>query len=875
MLPAMGDSSLPTGTRPPKERLPADAPARFLPGEILAGRYRIVAPLGRGGMGEVYRADDTKLGQPVALKFLPPALGEDADRRRRLLDEVRLARRVAHPHVCHVWDVGEVGGHDFLVMEYVDGEDLASLLRRVGRLPEERAVRMARELCAGLAAVHDQGVLHRDLKPANVLVDGRGHVKLADFGLAAAMEDVEDADARSGTPAYMAPEQVVGHEVTVRSDVYALGLVLYELFTGQVARPARDLAEAARRGGTPTPPASSHVPGLDPAIDRAIERCLEADPALRPSTAAAVAASLPGADPLVAALAAGETPSPEIVAAAGPRGRLRPGLAFGGLAAVVVLWIANSVPGRSINPFDHLPLVKSYEALTENARGIARRLGYDDAPADTWAGFGFNLAEYFHLVREHGPASLGEYLAQPGQPVLLLGYRQGDRPITPVGLDGRVGWSSPPPAPGEVAVAVDLRGLLYSLRVTPSWPESDARRQEVDWARLFEVAGLDIERFTPTTPTVRPESFADERRAWTGTLPGYDDRPVRVEAASLDGRPIAFAKILSSDPRWAAAGGPPPRVATGAFDVAEVIVLLLLAGIILGALLLALRNLRRGRGDRKGALRIAGLVFAMRSLHWALGGDHVAHLDLLGPLAVAFSGATALALLTWLAYVACEPYVRRLWPEALVSWSRVLAGRLRDPLVGRDALVGCTFASIQGLLLVWTFWVAQRAGLAGPVPLEDSLIVLRGGRFAVGELFRVALVSTATALGFTTIFLLLKIVCRRTWIAGILLCLLWGAVEGLGLAGLWGVRAGLVGLLLQIAIVALYVVLLVRFGLLATLAAFFFGGLGRLGVFSLDPSSPLFATGLLLTAVAFALAAYGCQVSMTGPPLLRDAPLEA
>ena len=145
-------------------------------------------------------------------------------------------------------------------------------------------------------------------------------------------------------------------------------------------------------------------------------------------------------------------------------------------------------------------------------------------------------------------------------------------------------------------------------------------------------------------------------------------------------------------------------------------------------------DLKLGRGDRKGALRIAGFVFAMRSLHWALGGDHVAHPDLLGPLALAFSGATALGLLTWIAYVACELYVRRLWPEALVSWTRVLAGRLRDPLVGRDVLIGCTFYSIQGLVLVWAFWIAERAGIAGLIPLQDSLIVVRGGRFAVGEL---------------------------------------------------------------------------------------------------------------------------------------------
>jgi predicted Ser/Thr protein kinase len=871
----MADSSLPTQTRSSKARPRGDAPARFLPGEVLAGRYRIVARLGRGGMGEVYRADDTKLGQPVALKFLPSSLGEDADRRRRLLDEVRLARQVAHPHVCHVWDVGEVDGQDFLAMEYVDGEDLASLLRRIGRLPEDRAVRMARELCAGLAAAHDQGILHRDLKPANVLVDGRGHVKLADFGLASVIEDVGDADTRSGTPAYMSPEQVEGREVTVRSDVYALGLVLYELFTGRVAYPAQTLAEAARRGETPPPRASSQVEGLDPAIERVIERCLEPDPAQRPATASEVAASLPGGDPLAAALAAGETPSPQIVAAAGPRGGLRPGVAFACLATIVLLWFANLPPGRAINPFDHLPIVKSYEALKENAREIARRLGYEASPADTWAGYGFDFAEYFHLVREHGPSSLREYLRLPGQPVFLLAYRQDDGPITPLALDGRVSWSSPAPNAGDVSIAVDLRGRLHTLRVTPSWSDGAGNTPEVDWAVLFELAGLDIARFEPATPITRPESFADTRKAWTGVLPDYRDRPVRIEAAALEGKPIAFSTIISSDRRWRAEGAQRPRVATGAFTAQEVIILLVLAVIVLAALLLAHRNLRLGRSDRKGALRLAAFVFATRSLHWALGGDHVADLDLLAPLAVAFSGATALALLTWVAYVACEPYVRRLWPQALVSWTRVLEGRLRDPLVGRDVLIGFTAASIQGLVLVWAFWIAARAGLAGLIPLEDSLIVVRGGRFAVGELFRVALVSTATALGFLMIFLLLRMILRKTWIAGTVLCLLFAVVQALPLAGLWGPRAGLFLLLPALAIGAVYIVLIVKYGLLASLAAFFFGGLSSLAVFSLDPSSPLFGIGLFLTSVTFAIAAYGWHTSLGGRPLVRDSLLEA
>ncbi len=140
---------------------------RFVPGTVLADRYRIVERLGRGGMGEVYRAEDLKLDMVVALKFLPPGRSRDPAWLRHLHDEVRVARQVAHPHVCRVYDITEVDGEHFISMEYIDGEDLAVLLRRIGQLPGPKAIQIARQLCLGLAAAHDQGVLHRDLKPAN------------------------------------------------------------------------------------------------------------------------------------------------------------------------------------------------------------------------------------------------------------------------------------------------------------------------------------------------------------------------------------------------------------------------------------------------------------------------------------------------------------------------------------------------------------------------------------------------------------------------------------------------------------------------------------------------------------------------------------
>ncbi len=233
---------------PGPERTPSSGPRRpggerFVPGTVLAGRYRITGLLGRGGMGEVYRADDLKLDQPVALKFLPHGLDADGERLARFYREVRVARQISHPAVCRMYDVGEAEGHFFLSMELVDGENLSSLLRRIGRLPPDKALDIARQLCAGLAAAHEKGVLHRDLKPANLMLDGQGNVRITDFGLAGLAESLREEDVRSGTPCYMSPEQLQGREVSVRSDIYALGLVLYELYTGRRAFQGKTLAE--------------------------------------------------------------------------------------------------------------------------------------------------------------------------------------------------------------------------------------------------------------------------------------------------------------------------------------------------------------------------------------------------------------------------------------------------------------------------------------------------------------------------------------------------------------------------------------------------------------------------------------------------------
>jgi tetratricopeptide (TPR) repeat protein len=257
----------------------------FAPGEIFAGRYRMIARIGHGGMGGVWRADDLVLKTEVALKLIFSATPAG---RERILNEVRLARQITHPAVCRVFDVGDAEGGVFYSMELVHGEDLATLLRRVGRLPSEKVADIGRQLCAGLAAAHAQGVLHRDLKPANVLIDDDGLIRITDFGIAV-LRTATHMHTFAGTPAYMAPEQqALAGPLSERTDIYALGLLLYELLVGHQAA-------SRNRGMNPMPRPSTLVTNVDAQLERAVMRALAHDPQARHASALEMASSLPDA----------------------------------------------------------------------------------------------------------------------------------------------------------------------------------------------------------------------------------------------------------------------------------------------------------------------------------------------------------------------------------------------------------------------------------------------------------------------------------------------------------------------------------------------------------------------------------------------------
>src|SRR5882757_4874472 len=682
-----------TPSRPPSSSGFSLNEGRFLPGSLIAGRYRIIALLGRGGMGEVYRADDLTLGQPVALKFLPDQAAGDEALLERFRNEVRTARKVSHPNVCRVYDVGEVDGQTFFTMEYVDGEDLASLLRRIGRLPQDKALDMARQLCAGLAAAHAKGVLHRDMKPANIMLDGRGQVVITDFGLAGVVGQIQGVEVRSGTPAYMAPEQLAGEEVSERSDIYSLGLVLYEIFTGKRALAEKStIAERLRGDVTPSRP-SSVVKDLDPAIERVILRCLEGSPSARPATVLSIAAALPGGDPLAAALAAGETPSPQLVAASGQTAGLRPRIALTCLAvALIGLTCAVSLAIR-YSAMEKMGLELTPEVLTQKAREIVARLGYEKHPLDSAYGL-YNNGDLTESIEKNDKPRPDWNRVLSGRPsVLQYWYRQSPRYMVPSDFydfmltPGMIRSYDPPEiVSGMVNVELDPQGRLVHFLAIPPEVESSAPSapSPFDWSVLFAFAGLEQSQFQSAQPIWNTLAAGDTRVAWTGMWPGTT-RPLRIEAASWRGKPVFFSLIGE----WTKPERAKGDERTTGDKVRSLLSVALLFFMVLGAAFLARRNYLQGRSDRSGAARLAFAMLGLEMALWLCRGHFVPDLSTTFFLFVlAVSTALCISGTTWLFYLALEPWVRRKWPQTIISWSRLLSGQVRDPLVGRDTLFG-------------------------------------------------------------------------------------------------------------------------------------------------------------------------------------------
>jgi Protein kinase domain/zinc-ribbon domain len=848
---------------------------RFTPGTIIAERYRIVALLGRGGMGEVYRAEDLRLSQVLAIKFLPESLTQDATALGRFHSEVRTARQVSHPNVCRMFDIGDADGVPFLTMEYVDGEDLSSLVRRIGRLPQDKAIEVTRQICAGLAAAHERGVVHRDLKPANVMLDGAGKVRITDFGLAGIAENIKGAELRAGTPAYMAPEQMAGKEVTIKSDIYSLGLVMYEVLTGKRAFDAATMPELlkSREAGTITNP-SSLVRDLDPLLERVVLRCIEKDPAKRPASALQVSAALPGGDPLAAALAAGETPSPEMVAAAGETGGLNPRIGLLCIAGVCVLlglllWISPKTKLVSYISFGPGP-----EVLSHKAQEMIRSFGYPSGAADSARGF--DLApDYLQDIREHQKTTTRwQVLRQDEPPAMLFWYRENPRALTPMFpadnlVFGRVTPDDPPLRASDARLIVlSPNGKLVDFQAVPPQvdePLMNGALPATNWNVLFAAAGLDISQFKPIAPTWYPLAWGDARAAWEGQWPNRPEIPLKIEAASYRGKAIYFA-LLSPWDKPARMEG---RTQSKQNRIGQWFGFFLICLVLGVGVYIAAKNMRAGRGDLQGSRRLAIFVMIIGMINWALLAHHVSSSFETLLFILAVSASLFYGLMVWILYVSLEPYVRRHWPDTLISWSRLMAGKFGDPVVARDVLLGTIFGLVSAFLEQLQQFVEIGFGKAPIRPFGlTSTYALENLRGSFASVLGQISSSLLAALVIFFLFFVIRLVIRRNWLAAVLMALVF-TIPSLG------AQNPLIDALFTAPFFLIYLYILYRFGLVALTALYFVDQLAD----NLPIAMPLTAWqhegGVVAILVILGVALYGLQVSRAGKPFFSGNALES
>src|SRR5215472_11821345 len=839
---------------------------RFTPGQILAERYRIVAMAGRGGMGEVFRAEDLTLGQIVAMKFLPERLSQDEAALSRFHAEVRNARQVSHPNVCRVFDIGEAEGTLFLTMEYVDGEDLASVVRRIGRLSPDKATEIARQICAGLAAAHERGVIHRDLKPANVMLDGAGKIRITDFGLAGLAASIQGEEARAGTPAYMAPEQLAGKEVTTKSDIYSLGLILYEILTGKRAFEASTLRELVRlrESGAITNP-STLVRDLDPLIESVILRCLEADPDKRPASALQVAAALPGGDPLAAALAAGETPSPQMVAAAGSTEGIKPWLGLALVATVLLGLVAHMMLADRYRVQNLTPLEKPSDVLLARSQEIVQQLGFTEASADSAHGF-FADNDYLNYIQQQDKSQTRwQRLSSDRPATILFWYRQSPREMQSDNFFNSIGsgvitpWEPPSDVTGMISIFLDTQGrLLYFKRIPPEHDPPSGVSPPPDWSPLFSAAGLDLSKLTAAVPEWSDLFYSDTRAAWTREITAPIQVTERVEAAAYRGKPVYFRVLFP----WADPYRDRLHPASTQQKFAGIIGIAVFGAVLLGSILIVKRNVRQKRGDEAGSWRLANFLFFVFLAMWALQAHHLASLGEFRTAVLALAWAFLVSTFARMLYFGLEPFVRRRDPHTLIGWVRLIGGRIRDPLVGRDVLIGMTFGVLLGVFESADNILLPLLGRLPPFPGAASMDSLLGVKQTLGSVFAYTWIFVLYSLGIFFLLFLVRLLVRKDWIAAIVIVFLGSIMYPGGDYFWWTFLASAVIWL------SIYLVLR-RFGLLALVV-----GLVVQNILITFPMtthlSRWYASGAIagmLTIIAIAL--FALHSALAGQPLFN------
>ena len=690
------------------------------------------------------------------------------------------------------------------------------------------------------------------------MLDGAGKVRLTDFGLAG----VAGEKIRAGTPAYMAPEQIAGGEVSPRSDLYSLGLVLYEIFTGQRALDGKNLAELIhKREHSGIVPPTAIVKTLDPKIELAIMRCLKPQIADRPASALAVAAALPGGDPLAAALAAGETPSPEMVAAAGQTDAVHPLIGAGLVGFVLAALLICALAGDRQLLYARVPMQKSLDSLQDRARDIMVSLGYPLDGIDSARGLSINFDVITHISSTDTSQNRWDALNRRTSPVMQFWYRSSPQPIAPLSPSWTPSWSDPPmTSVGMTRLELDDTGRLLTFEaVPPRGEEQPTPASPAPWPALFSAAGLDLNTFHEVPPQLAPRTYATERRAWEGPQPGVDGATLHIEAAAQRGVPVAFRRTGPGEPIVPRTTSPVSqgrgwRIAT---NVTATVLLL-------ATVLLARRNLRAGRGDRRGAWRL--FCFALTAMvgAWVVGAQHYSSLQIENQRLNLFIAEAVMSTgTTWILYIALEPWVRRYTPSILISWTRVFAGQIVDPRVGRDVLIGVGVGMTVALAnVLFNFLPALYGGSAGQ-PRATNLQLLLGSASTLGFILRLIPNNLQNGLFFAVAFGVGRAVSGRVW-GGTLLA---SGLLTFFILGESGGERFLVRLVFIILFVAPMVSSLYYGGLLSLVIAFFVNQMLNNAPMTLQATLPYSPAAFAVALVVLGLAVFGFYASRGGQPL--------
>ncbi len=683
--------------------------------DSLRQRYEVLGELGRGGMGIVYRARDRETGEVVALKVIHPQIAADPAIVERFKNELRLARKITHKSVCRMYELLRFDQTVVIAMEYVEGESLRAVLDRFGGVPLRRGLEWAGQMCAALAEAHGQGIIHRDLKPENILIDRQGQAKVMDFGIARSVESkATGTGGVIGTPAYMSPEQAEGKPLDARSDIYALGLMLYEMFTGRRTFEADTPAALVHKHVYETPPAPRFLEPLLPEfLEQAILKCLEKKPEKRFQSVGEVRTALEG----------------QAVAEVSPQGEPQPAPHLGVWGrrdwALLVLGAAGLLYflayRESVFPASKMRLEVDAISARRIAQDLATKLGRP-LPDKSSSQLEVNTREYhgsvfsrYDLNVKRGPIDLAAILQDTEVPVrwrIKFDHR------IPRDSNLVVEYLAETLLPGVVKYAVvDRKGRVQELSLHV-WDESvPAVYQAPAIETRREIARKAAELVCGPLPdkAILTETSGGERQAhytasWSPAHPLFSPPRAEVSLAAEN-----LAAVVCNLP-GEVTGSTPQAMGRVFHPISRLALIFLLGGLIV--------HFGMGQCHRSPLLSkrmpLAAVLGVMGV--WLLGPmiDQIPNTGAKGPppsLYMLVFGGLALAGLILACMVTAEHYLTRRFPAKIATYARLWQGRVGDPGQGlavvRGALLGFVLLAVENLTVQLAFLSAGSP--SGPV----------------------------------------------------------------------------------------------------------------------------------------------------------------